>query len=403
MRIFRVFAPFGNAIDLTIRKLFKPFNLAFYLKLAFIAWLANLGQCSGGFNFPIDGNDLKTFLNSSRQEQPSFQNDPVLKTADGNATYEKVTFEDKKETERISVKVEEGKTEVTTPAQNENPPQSVSISSTKDGKLRFAGKEDKLTSTFWTLLFIVGIPVFLFILALCIAVLWVISRGRMMFISALADDTQRLSLREKWRESRITGNSLFKYNITVVVLSLLFVLIFCPALYFLLHPVTKTWIAAPSAPIAPAPAIIALLLTFCIAIPFGFVLGAFHEFGTLLMFRRQITAWPAFKQVFALVAANIWPVLKYYIFMIFASFAVGLCLILLFIVTCCLCCLWIAVLWLPYLWAVVFLPLLALRQYFAMEFAKQFGDDYNVYQKDEPRETVPETAPENVTAIPMED
>ena len=154
MRIFRVFAPFGNAIDLTIRKLFKPFNLAFYLKLAFIAWLANLGQCSGGFNFPIDGNDLKTFLNSFRQEQPSFQNDPVLKTADGNATYEKVTFEDKKETERISVKVEEGKTEVTTPAQNENPPQSVSISSTKDGKLRFAGKEDKLTSTFWTLLFI---------------------------------------------------------------------------------------------------------------------------------------------------------------------------------------------------------------------------------------------------------
>ena len=46
MRIFRVFAPFGNAIDLTIRKLFKPFNLAFYLKLAFIAWLANLGQLS---------------------------------------------------------------------------------------------------------------------------------------------------------------------------------------------------------------------------------------------------------------------------------------------------------------------------------------------------------------------
>ena len=121
------------------------------------------------------------------------------------------------------------------------------------------------------------------------------------------------------------------------------------------------------------------------------------------MFRRQITAWPAFKQVFALVAANIWPVLKYYIFMIFASLVIGLCLILLFIVTCCLCCLWIAVLWLPYLWAVVFLPLLALRQYFAMEFAKQFGDDYNVYQKDEPRETVPETAPENVTAIPMED
>ena len=107
---------------MTIKKLFKPFNLAFYLKLAFIAWLANLGQCSGGFNFPIDGNDLKTFLNSFRQEQPSFQNDPVLKTADGNATYEKVTFEDKKETVRVSVKVEEGKTEVTAPAQNENPP-----------------------------------------------------------------------------------------------------------------------------------------------------------------------------------------------------------------------------------------------------------------------------------------
>lgn len=402
MRIFRVFAPFGNAIDLTIRKLFKPFNLAFYLKLAFIAWLANLGQCSGGFNFSIDGNDLKTFLNSFRQEQPSFQNDPVLKAAD-NASYEKVTFEEKKDAEHISVKVEKGKTEATASAQNENPPLSVSISSTKDGKLLVTGKEEKPASILQPLLFIIGIPVFLLILALCIAVIWLISRGRMMFISALADDTQRLSLREKWRESRITGNSFFKYNIAVGILLFLFVLIFCPAFYFLLHPVTKTWIAAPSAPIAPAPALFAMLLTFCVAIPFVFLLGAFHEFGTLLMFRRQITAWPAFKQVFALAAANIWPVLKYYIFMIFATFAIVLCLILLFIVTCCLCCLWAAVLWLPYLWAVVFLPLLVLRQYFAMEFAKQFGDDYNVYQKDEPQETMPETAPATATAIPMED
>ena len=401
MRIFRVFEPFGNAIDLTIKKLFKPFNLGFYLKLAFIAWLACLGQFSTNIHIPV--NDLEPFLNAFIGEERVFLDAPVLNTADGNVTYEKVTAEDEKEAERVSVKVEKGKTEVTAPAQNENPPLSVNISSTKDGKLRFSGKEDKQTLTFRLLLFIIGVPLFLLSLALILVIVWITSRGRMMFISALADDTQQFSLREKWRESRVTGNSLFKYSVTVGILSLLFVLLFCPAFYFLLHPITKAWIAAPDAPIAPAPAIFSLLLTFCIAIPFIFVLGTFKEFGTLLMFRRQITAWPAFKQVFALVAANIWPILKYYIFVYFATVATCICLILLFIVTCCLCCLWVAILWLPYLWAVVFLPLLVLYQYFAMEFAKQFGDDYNVYQKDAPREAVPETAPATAAALPTED
>ena len=200
MRIFRVFEPFGNAIDLTIKKLFKPFNLGFYLKLAFIAWLACLGQFSTNIHIPV--NDLEPFLNAFIGEERVFLDAPVLNTADGNVTYEKVTAEDEKEAERVSVKVEKGKTEVTAPAQNENPPLSVNISSTKDGKLRFSGKEDKQTLTFRLLLFIIGVPLFLLSLALILVIVWITSRGRMMFISALADDTQQFSLREKWRESQ---------------------------------------------------------------------------------------------------------------------------------------------------------------------------------------------------------
>jgi hypothetical protein len=54
--------------------------------------------------------------------------------------------------------------------------------------------------------------------------------------------------------------------------------------------------------------------------------------------------------------------------------------------TCCLCCIGLVILWLPYLWAVAMLPILTFFRFYSIEFLAQFGDDYNVYAVGSPKE-----------------
>ena len=215
-----------------------------------------------------------------------------------------------------------------------------------------------------------------------------------MFISALTDETRDLSIAAKWKESKTEGNSYFRFNLAFAVLIMLYCAIFTPLFFLLLKlllPALQTQSASTLA--------LAAFLSVILAIPLLFLTGVFHEFGTLLMFRKKIKAWAAFRQTVALTRDNILPLLKYFIFMIAVTLAIFFCLILCVVITCCLCCFWLALFYLPFLWVLAFLPLLVLKQYFTMEFAKQFGDDYNVYLHDEPEIPAGETA-ETVPAIP---
>lgn len=393
MKHYGVIEPFRNSVELVKKKLFRPFDARFYLRLAFIAWLAHLGQY-GGCNFKYDfRKDLNAIRSILRKERPVAETSPVLQAADRNADYQKITFESRngKDAAAPPEKTAERAGDAGTtaaagnagsaPAQAPPPPPPPERTSIRTG-----GVPPVLLAILPLLVSVC--------LAILLLVLWLLSRGRFMFISALTDETRDLSIAAKWKESKTEGNSYFRYNLAFAVLFMLYCAIFTPLFFLLLKllvPALQTQSASTLA--------LAVFLSVILAIPFLFLTGVFHEFGTLLMFRKKIKAWAAFRQTVALTRDNILPILKYFIFMIAVMLAVFFCLILCVVITCCLCCFWLALFYLPFLWVLAFLPLLVLKQYFTMEFAKQFGDDYNVYLHDEPEIPAGETA-ETVPAIP---
>ena len=398
MKNLKVIDPFRSAINLVKKKLFYPFEPFFYLKLAFIAWLANMGQY-GGFNFNFDKDDLNAVRNVIFREQPAAENSHILNAANKNADYVKVTFENSNFSVQAASSKEEGKHDAQ-PLQE----QKTSAQTTPDNEEDIPPPpETPQTPVFSALLLLLILPFLLLIFAIIIFILWIISRGRMMFILALAENTRDLSIKAKWNESRTAGNSFFRYNLALAFLSLLFLGIFAPLFYVILKPFIQIWYS----PATPVTLMLAVFLTICLALPLLFLIGVFNDFGPLLLIRRKITAWHAFKQIAALTGANILSFLKYYLFVIVVTLLIFLCLALFVLLTCCLCCLWIALLFLPFFWVLFFLPLLALRQYFIMEFAKQFGNDYNVYDDDDPAaesaEAAEKTEAELPEAVPLED
>lgn len=378
MKKIQVIEPFLRSIELVKSKLFRPFEPMFYLKLAFIAWLANMGQYGAGFNYQFDQENFNALRRALTREQAVTEKSPVLKAADRNTDYQKVTFEPSGQNVQSAA-------QNTAPAEK-NP---AAPASDADGEEIPPPPEPMLKPAISGVLAVFAIPLILVILVL---MLWLFSRGRFMFISALADSSRELSIAEKWRENRTHGNSLFRYMLAAVFCTMMLSILFTLFLFSILTPAiwNKHWLQF-SSHLA-----LAILLTACFLIPLSFILVTFLEFGPLLMLRRKITAWPAFKQILSLIRSNFFPLLKYYIFLIALYLGFGICLLIVMVLTCFLCCLWLALLYLPFLWVLLFLPLLTLKQYFAMEFARQFGDDYNVYLRDDPaaRKELPAGFPE---------
>ena len=369
MKTFHVIDPFFRSIERVKGRLFRPFEPMFYLKLAFIAWLANMGQYGAGFNYKFDQENFNAIRRALTREQAVTEKSPVLQAADRNTNYQKVTFEPSGQRAQTTAQ--------NTADANQNPS---AAAADMDEDEPPPPPETVLTPTLSSVSVLLAIPILLIGTALMILILWLASRGRFMFISALTDSSRELSIAEKWRESRAPGNSFFQWMLPAAFGTMLFTAAIGLGFFCILNPILGI---LQTDPVSAALAL-SLFLTFCLLLPVIFVLATFLEFGPLLMLRRKITVWPAFKQILALIFSHILPLLKYYIFLIALYLGVGICLLIVMVLTCFLCCLWLAILYLPFLWVLLFLPLLTLKQYFIMEFAKQFGDDYNVYLRDDP-------------------
>src|SRR5262249_28523995 len=72
-----IFKPFGEALELMKKILFKPFHLKKWLVIGFAAWLANLGSGGGGnFNYSENQREEAHKLNETIGQIPH----PVLIT-----------------------------------------------------------------------------------------------------------------------------------------------------------------------------------------------------------------------------------------------------------------------------------------------------------------------------------
>jgi hypothetical protein len=221
---------------------------------------------------------------------------------------------------------------------------------------------------------IIGVAVALVLLLVVIGVVacWIKCRGRFMFIDGLVKGLDTPFL-ERWAKFRAQGNSLFLFVICWFLVTTLILLVPLGAMAFLL---VKYASAAEGVLGVLFTILIFGLLIMAIALASSLLLLLIVDFGTVLMYKRELGAWAAARRVLTLVSTNIWTTVKYILTLTAIGVATMLAVIVFLIATCC--CIGSIILSIPYVWALVMLPALAFRRLFTIHFIARAGEDFDL-------------------------
>ena len=208
----------------------------------------------------------------------------------------------------------------------------------------------------------------LFVLTAIVVFAWLRARGSFMFIDCIVKN--RAAIAEPWREFRKQGNSYFLFSLAITFVFIIFVALFALPLILLaikgrydLHLQQDRLDIYEVFAIAGW-AFVVLLMIVAWALVATFMVP--------VMYCRRCRAYEAFCAVLSLIAAHPGEILLYCLFLIVLAIATGLVSCLAICATCCVAAL-------PYIGAVILLPVFVLFRSFSLVFLRQFGQGYDVW------------------------
>ncbi|HEY2047607.1 MAG TPA: hypothetical protein VGG93_13610 [Candidatus Udaeobacter sp.] len=217
----------------------------------------------------------------------------------------------------------------------------------------------------------------LFILALVLVVAWVGARGRFIFTDCIVRN--RAAIVVPWKEFRVEANSFFMFSVLAVLTLITFATV--GILGLALPLILPGHGARPGT---------GLLIAFCfflfvlVCLAFGFALTL--QLMIPVMYRQRCRAMDAFRQTLRLIVDRPGPVLLYMLFFLVLVIAAAMISCALTCVTCCIAAI-------PYIGAVILLPLPVTLGAFSLLFLRQFGPDYDVWADFMPPEFLPMLMP----------
>lgn len=208
------------------------------------------------------------------------------------------------------------------------------------------------------------------ILAVTLAVTWVSSRGKFMFLDNVVRD--RADIAEPWRRTRAQGNSYFLFSLglgltalaVLGIIALISVLIAMPDI--LRHQVGANAVGA---------IILGGVLLILYLVVLSCVMTFLEDFIIPIMALRSCRALAAWREFFAIFKAHTGAFICYLLFKIVLGWAAGAISLIL---CCCLCC----VMWIPYVGTVILLPLFVFLRCYSLHFLEQVGDEYRLFNRD---------------------
>lgn len=236
---------------------------------------------------------------------------------------------------------------------------------------------ENISTALLVLICCIAVAVALVCLVLAIVMLWIRSRGDFMFLDNLVHG--KTMILEPWRKYSKQGNSLFMFRIACWILLIGFLLITLASSLLLCWYSIRTG-KIDSFCLAGIIFGISCLLIFILTVSFYEL--SLKSFVIPIMFKRQTGSCDASIEFIALFSGNPAAFIRYYLMYVLLSLCATIAVVVFIFSTCCLCCIGLIVLCLPYLWAVVMLPILTFFRFYSIEFLAQFGDDYNVYAVD---------------------
>lgn len=212
----------------------------------------------------------------------------------------------------------------------------------------------------------------LFLVVWSLLATWLSCRGRFMLLHQLVNNTTEV--KAPWKEYAREGNRLFVWSIVFGFFSLLLIGVPLGIAGFLLAPVFQggTW---ETIHIFTTAFIGVLLFALFIAL-----LGVWfylQECVAPLMMKHRCSVGEAWGRLLTCAQVHPGTFILYPLFRAVLQFAITIGVLLAVLLTCCIAGL---VLMIPYINAVVMLPITAFLSYFSLEFLRQFGPDYDLWE-----------------------
>ena len=228
------------------------------------------------------------------------------------------------------------------------------------------------THPLWANLIIAGI---VFLIVVISVFIWVSSRGKFMFLHNVAQEKSDIS--QPWYEYRKEGNSLFLFQLFFGWLSI--VLFGCFLVYCFLS--AKELYYGDFTNIAIFWAIAQMILLLIVyLLTMGFASLFLKDFVVPIMYKHRIGVLRAWGKFLSLFGRYFFSFIGYGFFIFILSIAVGIGVLFLALVTCCIGLLLLAI---PYIGTVMLLPVSYTYRALSIEFLAQFGEDFNVFPKNE--------------------
>ena len=217
----------------------------------------------------------------------------------------------------------------------------------------------------------------LIILALVLVVAWVGARGRFIFTDCIVRN--RAAIVVPWKEFRVEANSFFIFSVLAFLTLITFAVV---GILGLALPLILRGHGA-----RPGTALLILFFVFLFIVAcltFGFALTL--QLMVPVMYRQRCRAMDAFGQTLRLIGAHPGPVLLYMLFFLVLVMAAAVSSCAVTCVTCCIAAI-------PYIGAVILLPITVTLGAFSLLFLRQFGPNYDAWADFMPPEFLPMLMP----------
>lgn len=217
------------------------------------------------------------------------------------------------------------------------------------------------------LVFLTVVAVFVVVaLVFLIVWLWIVARGRFVFIDCLVRN--RAAIAEPWREFRQEGNRFFVFLLVLMLLSLVLVALFGGLIFGLLVLWRNYRVSN-----VPALFVVVPIVVFA-WVAFAMVVNLITYFMPPVMYTRRCSPVDAARGILQLIFDDPAPFILFILFMI--ALWIGWIVLGCF-VTCATCCLAS----LPYIGTVIVLPVPVFFRSFSLFFLQQFGPTWDVWAR----------------------
>ncbi len=220
-------------------------------------------------------------------------------------------------------------------------------------------------------LILIGAPI---LLGLFVLLLWVSSRGEFMFLGCVAEN--KGEVKKPWKQYKIGGNSLFLFRLLLYGGILVFILFLVGGIAAFAHFFDK---GLPGGVVGFALfSVIFISMTLLFSI-LAIVVKFTVDFVVPIMYVKQIKVIDAWKDFLGLLKYNKMSFFLYLLFQIVIFLAVIFLIMLAVLLTCCCAGILLA---LPYINAVILLPVHSFIRSYSVFFLRQFGSEYDVFKSE---------------------